>query len=156
MPFNSARHMRERTMPAIEAGLKASGRTRADLELTAEVIVATGHTEQEQEEAAVGVRWLLAFYGSTPAYRAVLDVEGMGDLQPELNALSKQGRWAEMAALITDDVLDVLAVRGTPAQVAAEITARYGGCDRVCAYFPGYEIPDATLADLASALRTAP
>lgn len=156
MPFNSARHMRERTMPAIEAGLKASGRSRADLELTAEVIVATGRTEQEQEAAATGVRWLLAFYGSTPAYRPVLDVEGLGDLQPELNALSKQGRWTEMAALITDDVLAVLAVRGTPDEVAAEITARYGGCDRVCAYFPGYQIPDETLADLASALKAAP
>lgn len=153
MPFNSARHMRERTMPAIETGLKNSGRTRADLELIAEVIVATGHTDQELEAAAQGVRWLLAFYGSTPAYKPVLDVEGMGDLQPELNTLSKQGRWTEMASLITDDVLRVLAVQGTPTEVAAEITARYGDCDRVCAYFPGYEIPDETIAELATALK---
>ena len=47
-------------------------------------------------------RWLLSFYASTPAYRPVLEVEGWEDLQPELNGLSKSGRWDEMPALIDD------------------------------------------------------
>ena len=68
MPFNSERHMRERTRPAIDAGLSAAGRRRTDIELTAEVIVGVGRTDRELE-AARGVRNLLAFYGSTPAYR---------------------------------------------------------------------------------------
>ncbi|MBW8487496.1 TIGR03617 family F420-dependent LLM class oxidoreductase [Actinomadura parmotrematis] len=156
MPFNSARHMRERTMPAIEAGLAASGRTRADLELTAEVIVAVGRTDQEIEAATAGARATIAFYGSTPAYRSVLDAEGLGDLQPELNALSKQGRWAEMTALVTDDLLATFAAHGTPERVAAEITARYGDCDRVCAFFPGFRAPDDLVADLAAALKARP
>ena len=48
------------------------------------------------------MRNLLAFYGSTPAYKPVLDVHGWGDVQPELNRLSKQGDWATMAALYPD------------------------------------------------------
>nr|WP_241835372.1 TIGR03617 family F420-dependent LLM class oxidoreductase [Pseudofrankia asymbiotica] len=71
MPFNSDRHMRTRTMPAIEAGLAAAGRARADLEVTAEVIVAVGRTDEELA-AARAATFLLAFYGSTPAYRPVL------------------------------------------------------------------------------------
>ena len=58
-------------------------------------------------------RRLLAFYGSTPAYRPVLDMHGWGDLQPELNALSKQGRWEEMGRLIDDDVLHTIAACGS-------------------------------------------
>ena len=77
MPFNTERHMRERTMPAIERGLDAAGRTRADLEVTAEVIVGVGRNDEELE-AAHGVKSTIAFYGSTPAYRAVLDVDGCG------------------------------------------------------------------------------
>ena len=83
----------------------------------------------------------------------MLDVEGWGDLQPELNALSKRGEWAKMTELITDDVVDTIAVHGTPDQVAAEIVARYGDCDRICAYFPGYAAPDDLVADLVAAVR---
>ena len=102
-----------------------------------------------------GVRTVLSFYGSTPAYHAVLEVEGWDALQPELNALSKQGGWAEMANLVTDDMVDTLAVHGTPDAVAAQIMKRYGDCDRICAYFPGYQAEDDLIADFVSALKAA-
>ena len=153
MPFNTQRHVEERTLPAIERGLSASGRLRADLELTFEVIVGVGRTDEELQ-AARGVRTLLAFYGSTPAYRPVLEVHGWDDLQPQLNALSKQGDWAGMTALITDEMLETIAVLGTPEECAAEIRRRYGDhADRICAYFPYYDVPDDLLAELTAALR---
>lgn len=154
MPFNSDRHMRERTMPAIQRGLDRAGRRRDHLEITAEVIVAVGRNDEELE-ASRAVRSLLAFYGSTPAYRPVLDIEGWGDLQPELNGLSKRGEWAKMTELITDNMVDTIAVHGTPDQVAAEIVARFADCDRICAYFPGYAAPDDLVADLVAAVRAA-
>lgn len=152
MPFNSERHMRERTKPAIEAGLVASGRSRTDIEVTAEVIVGVGRTDEELE-AALGVRNLLAFYGSTPAYRPVLDVEGWGDLQPELNTLSKRGHWREMSDLIDDGMLRTLAVHGTPDQCASEIARRFPDCDRICAYFPFYPVTDELIADFVRAVK---
>lgn len=155
MPFNSARHMAERTLPAIDRGLATAGRTRADVELTAEVIVGVGRTDEELE-AAMGVRSLLAFYGSTPAYKPVLDAEGWGDLQPELNTLSKRGDWAAMTGLITDEMVSTLAVHGTPEACAAEIVARYGAdVQRVCAYFPGYPAGDDLIGELTAALQRA-
>ena len=66
------------------------------------------------EAASVGARGLLGFYGSTPAYRSVLEIEGRGDLQPELNALSKTGDIMTMIDLVDDDLLRTLAVVGTP------------------------------------------
>lgn len=154
MPFNSDRHMRERTWPAIEAGLHTGGRTRDDVEIVAEVIVGVGRDDAELD-AARNVRGLLSFYGSTPAYRPVLDVEGWGDLQPELNALSKRGEWQTMASLVTDEMVGTLAVHGTPDAVAAEVVERYGDCDRICAYFPGYRAGDDLVADFVAAMREA-
>ena len=155
MPFNSRRHMTERSVPAIERGLAIGGRTRDDIEITVEVIVGAGRTDEELERA-LGVRWLLAFYGSTPSYRPVLDVHGWGELQPELNRLSKQGEWTTMATLIDDDVLRALAVHGTPDACAAEIVDRYGEwADRVCLYFPGYEAGDELIAEVVSAVKAA-
>ncbi len=156
MPFNSGRHFRERTLPAVEEGLARAGRDRADFAVYPQVIVAVGRTEAERAEAAVGVRRLLGFYGSTPAYRPVLDVHGWGDAQPELNALSKRNAFDDMADLITDEMLGTLAVHGTPEQCAEAIIARFGGeAERVCCYFPGYPVADETIAALVAALQGA-
>ncbi|MFL6160212.1 MAG: TIGR03617 family F420-dependent LLM class oxidoreductase [Marmoricola sp.] len=152
MPFHSARHFRERTLPAVAEGLELAGRER--IEVYPQAIVAMGSTPAEIEAASAGVRALLAFYGSTPAYRPVLDVEGWGDLQPELNALSKTGDIGAMMAVVDDDMLRTLAVVGTPTEAAAEIKGRFGDvADRICAYFPGSTHPPETIRALGEALR---
>ena len=113
-----------------------------------EIIVSVG----EDDQAHTATRRLLAFYGSTPAYRPVLDIHGWGDMQPELNALSKQGRWEEMGRLIDDDVLHTIAACGTAAEVAAHIRDRVAGIsDQVCLYQPGPIAPE-TLAEVVDAL----
>ncbi len=151
MPFNSERHFAEHTMPAVRSGLAAGGRALADLDIVSCAIVATGESDEAIGAALKAVKGLLSFYGSTPAYKRVLDAEGFGHIQPELNRLSKLGDWVSMSALIPDDLARRIAVVGTPAQCAAEINRRFGAVShRVCAYFPGYQISDATLATLVS------
>src|SRR4051812_12552875 len=152
MPFHSHRHVRERTLPAVEEGLDR--RTdESPFHLYPQAIVAMGRTPEQLEAATTGVRGLLAFYGSTPAYRPVLDVEGWGELQPELNALSKTGDVMAMIGLVDDAMADTLAVRGTPEEGAAELKRRFGDlADRVCCYFPGYEADLGDVAALAAAL----
>ncbi|MEU5990429.1 TIGR03617 family F420-dependent LLM class oxidoreductase [Spirillospora sp. NPDC047418] len=152
MPFHSHRHFRERTLPAVAEGLERSGRER--IEVYPQAIVAMGGSPAEIEAASFGVKGLLAFYGSTPAYRPVLDIEGWGDLQPELNALSKTGDIMGMIGLIDDTMMRTLAVVGTPAECAAEIKTRFGDvADRICAYFPGSTHPEETITTLATELH---
>lgn len=154
MPFHSARHFRERTLPAVDAGLQRAGRSRHDFDIFPQVIAAMGRTDDELATATTGVRRLLAFYGSTPAYAPVLDVEGRADLQPELNALSKRMDVQAMTDLIDDSMVTVLAVRGTPDQCAGEIVNRFGDvAERVCVYFPGYDVATPHIAALAEALH---
>lgn len=135
MPFGSKRFLHESTLPAVREGLAAAGRGESDFEVVPEIIVSVD-TGRDDDHAST--RMLLAFYGSTPAYRPVLDAHGWGDLQPELNAMSKQGRWQEMATLIDDEILHTIAACGTPSEVAAHIRDRVDGVsDRICLYQPG-------------------
>jgi probable F420-dependent oxidoreductase len=153
MPFHSHRHVRERTLPAVAEGLARAGRPEGDLAIYPQAILAMGRTDEELEAATLGVRGLLAFYGSTPAYRSVLDIEGWGDLQPELNALSKTGDVMAMIDLVTVEMVERIAVRGTPEDCAAQLHERFGDLtDRVCCYFPGYTAPLDQISALAAAL----
>jgi len=125
-PFTTPEFVRDVTLPAIEAGRAKSGRSADGFELMVPAFVVTGRNEDEMAKVRDIVSGQIAFYGSTPAYKTVLDHHGLGDLQPELNRLSKVGEWAEMANLIDDDLLSVFAVVAEPDQVATKLLARYG------------------------------
>ncbi len=135
--FTTEAYLRDVTIPALERGMQRSGRARSDFQITGPSFVVTGTTDEELAANAQATRQQIAFYGSTPAYRGVLEHHGWGDLQDELNLLSKQGRWVEMADLIDDQILTTFAVVGEPEQIAPELHARYGDCvDRISFYAP--------------------
>ena len=124
--FTTEKYLRETTLPALERGFAKSGRKREDFEISYPCFVVTGRDEGELEQAKAATRQQIAFYGSTPAYKPVLDSIGAGEMQGELNAMSKQGRWQEMGTLITDDMLGAFAVIEEPANIARAFRARFG------------------------------
>ena len=131
------------------------GRGRSNLEISLTAFVVSGNDEAEMDKAKAAAKGQLAFYGSTPAYRGVLEHHGWGELQTELNRLSKQGAWQEMAELIDDDMLATFAVIAEPDQVASGLKDRFGGLiDRVGFYLGlsgSDEVKAKTIADLRSA-----
>jgi probable F420-dependent oxidoreductase len=136
--FTTERYLKEVTIPALEKGRAKVGKTLDGFEVAGSCFVVTGATDEEVKAADAMVRSQIAFYGSTPAYRAVLDLHGWGDLYKELNYLSKEGEWAKMADLIDDEVLGTFAVVAEPDRVAPELLERYGGVvTRVSFYMPG-------------------
>ena len=135
--FSTERYLREVSLPALERGAAKAGKTRLDLTVSYPGFVVTGPDEQSREAAAKGVREQIAFYGSTPAYRPVLELHGWGDLQSELNTLSKRGEWVKMGELIDDDILNAFAVVAPLDQVATEVRNRFEGLiDRFSFYAP--------------------
>lgn len=135
--FTTASYLEAVTLPALRRGAERAGRPRADVAISLPAFVVTGSSDEEVAAAAAAVRGQIAFYGSTPAYVGVLEHHGWGDLQGDLNALSKQGRWKEMGTLIDDEVLDTFAVVSEPGQVAAGLLARFGDAvDRISFYAP--------------------
>jgi probable F420-dependent oxidoreductase len=136
-PFTTERYFREVTLPALERGLTKGKKTRETFQISYSGLIATGATESELAVAKDAVRSQLAFYGSTPAYRGVLDLHGWADLQEELNVLSRSGKWTEMAELIDDDVLAAFSVVASVNDVAQRVNERFGDVvDRFSFYSP--------------------
>ena len=135
--FTTEKYLREETIPALERGAAKAGRSLSDITISGPSFIVTGSTEEQMDKATQGVKQQIAFYGSTPAYRPVLDCHGWGDLQTELNGMSKEGKWVEMGQLITDDILSAFAVVAEPEKVAEELKGRYSDVvDRVSFYAP--------------------
>jgi len=125
--FTTPKYLAEVTLPALERGLAASGRGRADVQVTGAMFVATGLDDAEVAAARDGLRERIAFYASTLAYRPVLDLHGWGELQPQLNDMARRGEWAEMGRLLDDEKVDTLAVVGRLDELAEIFHRRYDG-----------------------------
>lgn len=123
-PLHTPEFLRAVTLPALQKGAAAAGREPDSCQISCQTIVCLGSNDEEVERARQKARGQVSFYGSTPAYRGVLEHHGYEDLQPKLNRMSKEGRWQEMMAEIDDDLLDRIAVSGTPAAVAKRLHER--------------------------------
>jgi probable F420-dependent oxidoreductase len=152
--FTTERYLREVTLPALARGRSKAGKTMHGFEIVGPSFVVTGNNEADMAAAESGTRQQIAFYGSTPAYKGVLELHGWNGLHEELNVLSKKGAWGEMGNLINDEILSTFAVVGRPEQIAPELLRRYGDVvQRVSFYAPYKSDPDLwrqVLADLHS------
>ena len=149
--FTTEKYLREVTIPALERGRAKAGKTMEGFEIMGPSFVVTGNNDEEMEAAATATRQQIAFYGSTPAYRNVLEIHGWGGLQDELNTLSKQGEWAKMGTLIDDEILNTFAVVGEPESIAPELSNRYGDViQRISFYAPYASDPDRWAAVMAA------
>jgi probable F420-dependent oxidoreductase len=153
-PFNSMPFLTDHALPAVDRGLAKSGRVRSDFILQINAIIITGDTEEARATATASVRNLLGFYASTPAYRPPMEAVGYGDLQPELNRLSKEGRWDELGSYIDQTFLDAFATSGRPEEIAGKLRQKYGAhADRLAIYAP-YAAPDAMWSSIIAELKT--
>jgi len=148
-PLTSPRYLTERTRPAL---LAARG-SLDGFTLCLPALVVLGDDEAARARAEQAIRGQIAFYASTPAYRAVLETHGWGELADRLAGLARRQAWTEMAAAIGDDVLDTFAVSGDPATVAARLRERFGELvGRMSLYTP-YPVEPALVAGVTAALR---
>ncbi len=131
-PFHSPRYLREVILPAIEKGAQKAGRTRADVSISVTVFAITSPEEKEF------IRSQIAFYASTPSYRRVMELHGWGEVAERLSEHARRGQWAEMFALVTDEMLEVFATQADgPEELAAALKERYAGlADRLTLYTP--------------------
>lgn len=136
-PFHTPKYLREYVHPAVNEGLRASGRTRQDFTYATASFVIVGDNEAERSKNAESVRQQIAFYASTRTYEPVLASHGWEGILPELHRKSVAGDWKGMARLITDEMLDIIAVTGTYQTIGAQLRERYAELlDRVALYQP--------------------
>jgi len=137
-PMHSLAYLKGTVIPAIEEGAKKRGKKASDLELYSPVFTVTGETQNDFDKSMAEVRTQISFYGSTPAYRIVLEQSGHGGIARELSAMAREGKWKEMPNLIPDALLEQIAViTEKPSELAGAIRRRYQGLlTRVSLYFP--------------------
>ncbi len=141
--FTTERYLREVTLPALERGAAKAGRSLSDIEISGPAFVVTGTSEEEMKASVAGTKQQIAFYGSTPAYRGVLELHGWGGLQDDLNKMSKEGKWKEMGDLIDDEILHTFAVVAEPEKIAGGLADRYGdSVQRISFYAPYASDPE--------------
>jgi probable F420-dependent oxidoreductase len=154
--FTTERYLRERTLPVLGEGLAAAGRARADVTVSLPGFVVTGRTRAERADAAAAVKATIAFYGSTPAYRPVLELHGWDSLADELHVLSvsrREDKWTAMRDLVDDEVLSTFAVVGEPAEVGPAVRARFDGLVDRFSVYASYPAPLDLWDPLADAFR---
>ena len=153
--FTTPDYLRDVSLPALARGAARAGRDPRSVQVSISLFIVTGATEEEMAAAAAATKRQLSFYGSTPSYRPVLEHHGWGDAQDELNRLSKQGRWAEMADVIDDGMLNAFAVVAEPDRLAEGVAASVGGLIDRLTFGQGLR-PDGPWAEVREALRAIP
>jgi probable F420-dependent oxidoreductase len=128
-PLHTPRYLRDVILPAIDSGAAKAGRPRAAVSISVSAFIAT--TPEEREF----VRQQIAFYASTPSYRAVMEAHGWGEVAGRLSALAARREWGDMPPLITADMLAEFCLCSEPADLPAALRQRYAGlADRLTLY----------------------
>jgi probable F420-dependent oxidoreductase len=152
-PFCTRRYVEEAILPRLREGMARTGRERAHFEISGGGFIATGKDEAATAQQFEWVRGRVGFYGTTPSYWPVFEMHGLGDLGRELNQMSKQGKWAELAVRVPDDVVRLFTAVGTHQEIAKRIEERFGGLSdaislRADSPVAGAEIPPDLLQDI--------
>ena len=142
--FCTRKYLDEVVVPRLKRGVKASGREWEDFEVSGGGFVATGKDDESVQKMFEWIRMRVGFYGSTPSYWPVFESHGLEDLGLELNAMSKEGKWDDMALAVTDDVVRLFAAVGRHDEIVNEIANRFGGVADIVG------LPEDTPSDLLS------
>lgn len=153
-PFTTERYLREVTLPALERGLAKSGRSLDSFQISLSGLVATGGTPAKLDDAMNKVRGQIGFYGSTPAYRGVLELHGWGELQTQLNELSRTGEWSKMPEVINDEVLHAFSVVGPVNEVAAGVSSRFADVVSRFSLYTPYSLDGESRREIIAGLRS--
>ncbi len=142
-PMHSRRYVSEFVRPLIAEGARKAGRDPSEVQLASGCFIVRGDSDEELEKAARFAKQQISFYASTRTYRKILEIHGWEEVSPRLNELSRQGKWTEMADLISDEMLAEFAVIGRRDQIGRLLKEKYEGLlDRISfyeAFEPGRE-----------------
>jgi probable F420-dependent oxidoreductase len=154
--FTTERYLREVTVPALTKGRATAGKDDlSGFEVIGMPFIVTGTDDEQMKAADAAVRRQIAFYGSTPAYRPVLELHGWGDLGGELNAMSKRGEWEAMGRRITDEMLHEFAIVAPADQVADQLLAMYGDVFTRTGFYAPYAMPEGFWEPIIGRLKAA-
>lgn len=126
-PICSRKYLEQVCLPNLMTGLRRAGRSRAHFDIHGGGFVCTGPDEATLARAMQEARRRIAFYASTRTYLPILALHGLDELGAKLHRMTVEGRWGEMAALVSDDVVRIFAACALYPDLPAAISERFGG-----------------------------
>lgn len=125
-PVCTPAYIEQVMLPAVRAGAAKAGRSLDHFQVCMKPLVATAATAAELAPKVRDARARIAFYASTPQYRAAFEHAGLSDLADRLKFLSRAQRWEEMPHHIDDDVLHRFVTIATYDEIARKLGDRFG------------------------------
>jgi probable F420-dependent oxidoreductase len=123
-PVYTRKYIREHVLPELEG-------SRCQL---APYVVCS--ISDDVEEARREARAQVAFYYSTKLYHTILDAHGWRPAGEEIAAAFRRLDFAAMAAAVSDEMLDAIAIAGRPAEVRDRLKQWEGLSDQALLYPP--------------------
>lgn len=131
--FHTGSYLKDVVLANVEDGLKQAGKSRSDFDMVVPIFVVTGRDDAEMEAVTKARKAHIAFYASTPSYKAVMEHNGWHDIREKLSQMARANQWDEMWHEISDDMLEEVAIVGKPDEIADKVKSRYAGlADRIC------------------------
>ncbi len=117
-PLYSQKYLAEFIQPQLEIGAKRAGPTRKDIDVTTLLITAISHNRAQAIQEAKNQ---IAFYASVKSYQGILNLHGWEQQKLAIWELFKTFNLPEMAAAVTDDMIEQIAIAGTPDECREQI-----------------------------------
>lgn len=124
-PVCTTKYIDEIVMPAVAKGALRSDRDVRDVEVCMKPLIGTAPDEASLERVIDTVRARVAFYLSTPSYRATFELHGWGHIAATASAFSREQRWDELPGLVDDEMLHTVATIATHDRIADALNERY-------------------------------
>jgi probable F420-dependent oxidoreductase len=147
-PLLSRSYLADVVLPTAAAARAGGSHAEDPFTIASLCLVATGRTEEQLAAAIAGVRKQIGFYASTPAYQAVLDHHGWGELHHQAHAFTRAGRWQELGDLVDDEVLAAFAVVGELDEARSGLRERFAGLAQRCCPSMPYDADELLALDL--------
>jgi alkanesulfonate monooxygenase SsuD/methylene tetrahydromethanopterin reductase-like flavin-dependent oxidoreductase (luciferase family) len=127
-PMATTRYIDEVMRPAIAAGAAGEERSAAEVAVADWVLTAISEDRAQAREDA---KRQIAFHATVRTYDGILDLHGFTDIAARIRELWRSFDLAGMTALVSDEMLDAMAVAGTPDECRAAVQERARSADRL-------------------------
>ena len=127
-PMATPRYIEEVMRPAIAEGAGQEGRDPARVEVADWLIVAVS---DEPDQAREDAKRQIAFHATVRTYDGILALHGFTEVAEQIRTLWRSFDLAGMTRLVTEEMLQQMAVAGTPAECRDMVAARAQSADRL-------------------------
>lgn len=136
--LGSPRYLSERILPNLKRGLRRGKRNRKELEVIASGCCVIDRDGKEAKRMAAG---LVAFYATVRTYEPFFAFHGFGEEAAKIQERFREGDEKGMIDACPDDMVDALALAGTPDDVRSRLNEYEGKADGMKLSPPTHLVP---------------